>query len=416
MIPVDNYDNGDDNYNINVSRYTSGDITYNYLNYKVDKIETNDNSIKYLYTSQVKKKRGTPEEIKENKFVLEYISQDNSFLFKPVSCSLDVLMFPSVLVHKDMRGNLTDSINTLRFELLNETLQNVEFLFKCLCFQSGLSNLSKLFISCDSIYTSNIETIILEDNYFDSITLANMNNLKYVSPLKGGQITIYNCNNVKNLTIDRTENLTINNMNELNNITINKAEIVVLYDLPYLKSCIGKSVDSVSFGNIYDLADADRETKLFDFRNTEKIVILDSPDKIISIKECFFNSLVPELCYGSSSQTVSFEHLHTTSIFWLDTTGATPVYKPLFGTTRSKTYIEVLTFTGGDDFYNDPLYDYESKYNPECVITMNFTNFYCNINQPAQVKAVYRKLFDGPQNQEVYINAPIMFPAHWFDN
>lgn len=410
MIPIGNNDNGDDNYNINVNRYTSGDITYNYLNYRVDKIETDDNSIKYLYTSQVKKNN------KDNKFVLNYISENDSFIFQPVNCSLDVLMFPSALIHKDINGNLTNSNNTLRIELTNEQMEGVEFLFKCLCFQSGLSNSSLLFIVCDSVYSSNIETIILEDNYFSYIRLANMDNLKYVSPLKGREITIDECSNLKNLTIDNTENLTINNMNELNNITINKAVNVLLYDLPHLKSCIGKSVDSITFHNIYDLADADGETKLFDFRNAEKIVISDIDNKRISIKECFFNSLVPELSLGSDKQNVSFEHLYTTSIFWLDTTPSTPIYKPLFGTTRSKTYIEVLTFTGGDDFYNDPLYDYETKYDPSCVITMNFTTFYCNINQPEQVKAIYRKLFDGPQNQEVYINAPIMFPAHWFDN
>ena len=52
---MDNYDNGEDNYNINVNRYTSEDITYNYLNYTVEKVNTNDNSIKFLYTSQIKK-------------------------------------------------------------------------------------------------------------------------------------------------------------------------------------------------------------------------------------------------------------------------------------------------------------------------------------------------------------------------
>lgn len=410
MIPLSNNDNGDDSYNINVSRYTSGDITYNYLNYKVDKIATNDDSVKFLYTSQVKKDN------KDNKFKLVYDFRLNTFSFNPVNCSLDVLMIPSVLIYKDENGNLTNSTNTLQFDLTNSEMEGVEFLFKCLCFQSGLSNLSELWIICNSSYVSNIETIILNDNYFNHIELTNLSNLKYISPLKGNEILVFNCNSLKNLTIDNAEELTIHDNPELKNITINKAASVFVYDLVHLKSCVGKSVEHLKFHNIYDLDDGENETKLFDFRNTEEVEISDLDNKQITIKECFLNSLDPFYSKGSDRQTVNIEHLYTSSIYYLDTTQEPPVYKPLFSTLRSKTYIEVLTFTGGDNYYNDSYYNYNPKYKPECITTIHFTNFYCNINQPAEVKAMYRKLFDGNQNQEVYINAPIMFPAHWFDS
>ena len=418
MIPLDNYDNGEDNYSINVNRYTSEDITYNYLNYTVEKVNTNDNSIKFLYTSQIKKNiNQTPNDIKDNKFVIYYDNYENAFRFTPINCCLYVLMIPSAFVYKDENGNLTNSTNTLHFDLDDTEMENVEFLFKCLCFQSGLSNLSELWLNCSNTYLSNIETIILNDNYFNHIEITNLNNLKYISPLKGNEIILFNCPMLGNLTIDNAEELTIHDNDRLKNLTINKADRVFIYDLPHLKNCVGKMVNHLQFHNIYDQDDPEEETKLFDFRNTEEVIISNLLNKKITIKECFLNSLNPSKSVGSDKQTVKIEHLHTSSIFYLDNSDPEHIiYKPLFSTLSSKTYIEVLTFTGGDNYYNDSFYDYDEGYNPSCITTIIFTNFYSNINQPAQVKQVYRKLFYGNQNQEVYISAPVMFPAHWFDS
>jgi hypothetical protein len=48
--------------------------------------------------------------------------------------------------------------------------------------------------------------------------------------------------------------------------------------------------------------------------------------------------------------------------------------------------------------------------------TINFTNLYANFNSGTEMKNIYRRLFYGSQNREVYINAPYEFPAHTFDS
>ena len=71
MIPLDDNDDSNGGSSINVTKYTEKDIYYNYLNYSVDKVETdNPEERVFLYTSQVIKDNN-----KTNKFVLTYIPE-----------------------------------------------------------------------------------------------------------------------------------------------------------------------------------------------------------------------------------------------------------------------------------------------------------------------------------------------------
>ena len=68
MIPFNNGGSENDGTtSVSVDKYTMDDIYYNYNKYSVVKIPINDDSIKFLYTSQVEKDNKT------NKFVLTYV-------------------------------------------------------------------------------------------------------------------------------------------------------------------------------------------------------------------------------------------------------------------------------------------------------------------------------------------------------
>ena len=55
MIPFNNGGSENNGTSVSIDKYTVNDIYYNYNKFSVVKIPTNDNSIKFLYTSQVKK-------------------------------------------------------------------------------------------------------------------------------------------------------------------------------------------------------------------------------------------------------------------------------------------------------------------------------------------------------------------------
>ena len=400
MIPASNYDDVD-NYSINISGYTIPDNYFNYLNYKVSKTPTQN---QFLYSSQLTKNGNN------NQFTLTYNSESNLFDFNGISCSLDVLMIPSAFVFVDNYENATNSNNKINFKI-DETLGSADLLFNSLIFQNGLSDDSKL-----NIYNRfiNLETIILGDNNFYDIQFSHLQSLKYISPIRGRTISLSHLLHLENVNVIGCNLLTIEDCDSLKNIDINKATVVNLNGISHLKRCVGKCVDKLQLCDIMNQDDTEEEeVNLFDFRNTEQVIFIDEVNSRIKIKYCYLNSLVPNKSLGCSNPIVNIEVLYIPSIFYYD--NENNIYKPLFSTSHNKTYIEVLNFTGGDMYYDDSLETYAQGYNPACVTTINFTNLYVNINSLSQMKNIYRRLFYGSQNREVYINGPYEIPAHTFD-
>ena len=400
MIPASNYDD-DDNYSINISSYTNPENYYNYLNYRISKTPNNQ---QFLYTSQITKNNGN------NQFTLTYNSETNKFDFEGVNCSLDILMIPSAFVFVDDNNNILNSNNKLNFKI-DETLGSDALLFNTLIFQNGISNDSILNINNRFI---NLETIILGDNYFDTIQISYVPSLKRISPIRGRIILLSHLLHLEDVNIIESHELTIEDCDSLKNIEINKSDIVNLNGISHLKRCVGKCVDKLQVCNIMNQDDEnDEEVNLFDFRNTEQVIFINEENSRLKIKYCYLNSLVQSKSIGCSNPIVNFEVLNIPSIFYYD--NENNKYKPLFSTSHNKTYIEVLNFTGGDMYYDDSLETYDQGYNPACVTTINFTNLYVNINNLTQMKNIYRRLFYGSQNREVYINGPYEIPAHTFD-
>ena len=400
MIPASTYDDVD-NYSINISSYTVPENYFNYLNYRITQTPTQN---QFLYSSQITKNN------LNNQFTLTYNTETNKFDFNGINCSLDVLMIPSVFVFMDSNGNETNSNNTINFKI-DESLGSDSLLFNNLIFQNGLSNNSTL-----NIYNRfiNLETIILNDNNFYDIQLSHLQNLKYISPIRGRTISLSHLLHLENVDVVECNLLTIENCDSLKNIDINKATVVNLIGISHLKRCVGKCVDKLEVCDIMNQDDEnEQEVNLFDFRNTEQVVFIDEENSRIKIKYCYLNSLVPNKSLGCSNPIVNIEVLFIPSIFYYDT--ESNKYKPLFSTSHNKTYIEVLNFTGGDMYYDDSLETYEQGYNPACVTTINFTNLYANLNSGTEMKNIYRRLFYGSQNREVYINGPQEVPAHTFD-
>lgn len=400
MIPTSNYDD-DDNYNINISSYTTPENFYNYLNYRVEKTP---NEQQFLYTSQIKKNNGI------NQFTLTYNSQTNKFDFNGINCSLDVLMIPSVFVFMDNNNNITNSNNDINFKI-DETLGSDALLFDTLIFQNGISDNSTL-----NIYNRfiNLETIILGDNYFYNITISHLPSLKHISTIKGRTILLSHLLNLESVNVGECHDITIEDCDSLKNIDINKAAVVNLNGISHLKRCVGKCVDKLQLCNIMNQDDDDEKVDLFDFRNTEQVVFLNEANSHIRIRYCYLNNLVPSKSIGCTNPIVNFEVLYTPSIFYYDTVNN--IYKPLFAKSVTRTHIEVLIFTGGDMYYNDDLHTYAEGYNPSCVSTIHFTNFYGNINVFYDIGVIYSKLFHGTQNREVFIGAPKYYAPHTFDS
>ena len=410
MIPATNYDD-DDNYNITISSYTNPETTYNYLNYKINK--TASQSQQFLYNSQIRKENNLSSTTigVNNQFTLTYNNETDLFDFTAVNCSLDILMIPSAFVFMDTNNNITNSNNNINFKI-DETLGSDALLFSSLVFQNGLSNESKLNISNRFI---NLETIILDDNYFKDINISHLQNLKYISPIKGKNITLTHLLNLKSVVVDSCDEVTIEDCDSLKNIEINKAKIANINGISHLKRCVGKSVDKLNICNIMNLDDEEKEeVNLLDFRNTEQVIFMNEENSRIKVKYCYLNCLVPSKSTGCTNPIVNIEVLYIPSIFYYDNDNE--IYKPLFSTSHNKTQIEVLNFTGGDMFYDDDIHTYQQGYNPSCVTTINFTSFYDSYLNRTHLTRIYRNLFYGSQTREVYINAPIQIPAHYFDN
>ena len=345
-----------------------------------------------------------------NQFTLTYNTETNKFDFNAVNCSLDVLMVPSCFVFVDNNNNITNSNNKINFKI-DESLGSDALLFSDLIFQNGLSDESILNINNRFI---NLETIILGDNNFYDIQISHLQNLKYISPIRGRTILLSHLLHLENVNIIECHQLTIEDCDSLKNIDINKATVVNLNGISHLKRCVGKCVDKLQLCNIMNQDDTEEEeVNLFDFRNTEEVVFIDESNSRIKIKYCYLNSMVPNKSLGCSNPIINIEVLNIPSIFYYD--NENNKYKPLFSTSHNKTQIEVLNFTGGDMYYDDSLETYAQGYNPSCVTTINFTNLYVNINSLAQMKNIYRRLFYGAQTREVYINGPYEIPAHTFD-
>ncbi len=148
-------------------------------------------------------------------------------------------MIPSAFVFMDTNNNITNSNNNINFKI-DETLGSDALLFNNLIFQNGLSNTSILNINNRFI---NLETIILDDNYFYDIQISHLQNLKYISPIKGKTITLNHLLNLKSVIIDSCDEITIEDCDSLKNIEINKAKIANINGISHLKRCVGKSVD-----------------------------------------------------------------------------------------------------------------------------------------------------------------------------
>ena len=225
MIPLNDGSSGNDGItSVSVNKYTVDDIYYNYNEYSVVKIPTNDNSIKFLYTSQVKKDNKT------SKFVLNYVEFSiitdviKYFEMSIENCGLSVLTIPSCLVLVDDNKNITNSINDLRINLTNENATGKELLFNKLIFEHGFSRNSQLRLNnC----LSNLNTIIINDD-IDTIELKSIPNLKFVSPLTAKFIEISGCPYLKGIEIKESENVKIINNDRLENILIHKADEVEL--------------------------------------------------------------------------------------------------------------------------------------------------------------------------------------------
>ena len=411
MIPLYNGENNNsnDNISITVNRYTTKDVNFNYLNYHVDKINTDNNKQKFLYTSQVKK------EDKDNKFILTYSNTSGLFEFSPLDCYLDVLMIPSSLAFVDDGGNITDSNNNLQFVINQLNIEDYNLQFKSLIFQSGLSNISTLEIN---YLFSTIETIILNDNYFDNIEIGNIPNLKNISPLKGKNILIYQLPHLKSLLVDNCDNVNINNCANLEHLEINKAETVIIRELTHLKTCIGKTVKTLKLKNIRDesIHETPRgRTKLLDFRNTEEVEFeYETGDTITNKFEyCYLDNLKPENSKANVFMDIDIGVLRTKTIYVSNESGG---YTPLFSESPTHTHIGIVIFTGENSYYDMCNYNTDRKFEPDCVKTIYFEDIDEDINNVLDVKNIYRGLFSGGNNSAVYISGPTRYAPHAFDD
>ena len=217
MIPFNNGGSGNDGTtSVGVDKYTIDDIYYNYNKYSVVKIPTNDNSIKFLYTSQVEKDNKT------NKFVLNYVEFSiitdviKYFEMSIEDCGLPVVSIPSCLVLVDNNKNITNSINDLRINLTNENTANKELLFNKLILEHGFSKNSQLRLNnC----LGNLNSIILNDD-INTIELKSIPNLRFVSPLTAKFIEISGCPYLKSIEIKECENVKIIDNDRFENILI----------------------------------------------------------------------------------------------------------------------------------------------------------------------------------------------------
>ena len=259
MIPSSNYDDND-TYSINISSYTNPETYYNYLNYRITKTP---NQQQFLYTSQITKNNGY------NQFTLTYNSETNKFDFNPVNCSLDILMIPSAFVFVDNNNNILNSNNKLNFKI-DETLGSDALLFNTLIFQNGISNDSIL-----NIYNRfiNLETIILADNYFDTIQIQHVPSLKHISPIRGRIILLSHLLHLEDVNIIESHEVTIEDCDSLKNIEINKSDIVNLNGISHLKRCVGNCVDKLQVCNIMNQDDLDKKKLIY--------LILETLNKLI---------------------------------------------------------------------------------------------------------------------------------------
>ena len=405
MIPLNN--NGDNNGDVNVSvdRYTEKDIYYNYLNYSIDKVESdNPEEQVFLYTSQVIKDNN-----KTNKFVLTYIPEveDNNtiipehFELNPVKCVLDVLMIPSSLPIIDDKRNITDSKNDLMVYFNSETTQDKELTFKQLIFQNGLSDNFTLFITnC----LSTLETLILNDNYLDTICLNNIPNLKYISRFSARDIVIQNCPKLKDIEIVNSQQILIKDMNGLHNLLIHDSNSVYLSNLNHIKSCIGLNVHTLQLEGIHDMdVSYYGWVREISFKSTPQIHFMGHMPLLF--KNAYFNSLDPEQSLGSQQPTrIRIQNLYIPHIFY-----HTDNYYPLFPTSNDITFIQNLHLVNIESFYNsfdlDDSY-YHSKYDWQIVEAIYFETFLYDGSDTNNLKRIIKHLFNGDQLNPLYLFTP----------
>ena len=408
MIPFNNGGSGNDGTtSVSVDKYTVNDIYYNYNKFSVVKIPTNDNSIKFLYTSQVEKDNKT------NKFVLTYVEFSiitdviKYFEMSIEDCGLPVVSIPSCLVLVDNNKNITNSINDLRINLTNENTNGKELLFNKLIFEHGFSRNSQLRLNnC----LGNLNTIIINDD-IDTIELKSIPNLKFVSPLTAKFIEINGCPYLKSIEIKESENVKIINNNRLENILIHKADEVELEQLTHLKTCIGINVKYLKIKSNITNEDIlyDRWVRLFDFKNTEHITFEGTGE--IRLEKAYFNSLDISQCTGVQTfHHIWIQCLYIPHIFYISNN----LYYPIFPTDRDQTYIQVLNFTNRNyyDYFDEDDAKYTSKYEWKCVDTIYFMNFFQDSSNNTVLKRVLRHLFTGTQSNDLYLFTTKLIPAN----
>ena len=402
MIPL-NDGSSDGNSTVCVNKYTIDDIYYDYNKYSIVKVPTNDDSIKFLYTSQVKKTNN-----KDNKFVMTYVPQETEFYIIVIpehfemsidNCGLDVLTIPSSLIFVDENKNITNSLNNLKINLTSENTAEKELLFKTLIFENGFSSYSEININnC----LSNLESIIIND-HINTIDLSSLPNLKHLSPLSADFVRIVECPNLKSIEVKECQYTYLINDEGLENIFIHRStNKVELEGLTHLKTAIGVNVSYLRLiSNITNNdIDYDRWVRLFDFRNTEQISFEGTGD--IRIEKAYFNSLDISQCSGVQTlHRIWIQCLYIPHIFYISNN----LYYPIFPTDRDQTYIQTLYFTNRNyyDYFDSDDSVYTSKYEWKCVDSIYFMNFFQDSSDNTVLKRVLRHLFTGTQSNDLYL-------------